>query len=350
MLARVPQSLIDRAAAYRDGINAYIDYVSGAGVAELPGEFAALGALPIDHWTLRDTARVGIFLARTVPSGDGNELANALALGDVGRKGFDLLHPVRTKGRLTTVPRAEGTFPAQPGRTRRDERRGYAKTLAYLRQHRPLLGRRHDRRAADAARPARAPTSRACSPTAARSCGRSATASNGHAYLYNGPQLGFSSPELFVEFELHSPSQPNLRGVSAAGIPLIGIGHNDRVAWGFTSGLSDEDDLYVEKVTGPETYEFRGEEMRMDCRDETFTFNTPVTDLPDLIDEARRRPSGQTTSASAARSTGRSRRPATASRSPAATRSGGASWRRSSASRSSTTPRASTRSTRRCAR
>ncbi len=39
----------------------------------------------------------------------------------------------------------------------------------------------------------------------------------GRAYLFNGPQLGFSIPELFVEFELHSPAQPNLRGVSAAG-------------------------------------------------------------------------------------------------------------------------------------
>ena len=36
-----------------------------------------------------------------------------------------------------------------------------------------------------------------------------------HAYLYNGPQLGFSIPELFVEFEVHSPSQ-DVRGVSAA--------------------------------------------------------------------------------------------------------------------------------------
>ena len=42
------------------------------------------------------------------------------------------------------------------------------------------------------------------------------------AYLYNGPQLGFSIPELFVEFELHSPVQPNLRGVSAPGVPLVG--------------------------------------------------------------------------------------------------------------------------------
>src|SRR3954454_10153015 len=100
----------------------------------------------------------------------------------------------------------------------------------------------------------------------------------GPAFLVNGPQLGFSIPELFVEFEVHSPVQ-NVRGVSAAGIPLVGIGHNGHVAWGFTSGLSDEDDLYAEKLTSPETYSFKGQTRRMDCRDERFDYRTPATDL-----------------------------------------------------------------------
>ena len=107
------------------------------------------------------------------------------------------------------------------------------------------------------------------------------------AYLFNGPQLGFSIPELFVEFELHSPAQPNLRGVSAAGVPLVGIGHNGHVAWGFTSGLSDEDDLYVEELTGPETYRFEGAERQMDCRDEIFDFNT-AADRPPRPDRGSR--------------------------------------------------------------
>ncbi len=69
--------------------------------------------------------------------------------------------------------------------------------------------------------------------------------------------------------------------MSAAGVPLIGIGHNGDVAWGFTSGLSDEDDLYVEKVTGPETYRFKGEDRAMDCRDE-------VVHLEDAADRPAR--------------------------------------------------------------
>ena len=293
MLAEVPATLLSRAEAYRDGVNAYIDFVTGAGLGELPGEFVALGALPIEQWTLRDTARVGIFLARTVPSGDGNELANALALAEVGAKGFDLLHPVRTAGSRVTVPAAEGKFPAQPGRTRRHERIGFRRSRAYLAEL-DLAGvvdtatqvpARAARPGADLAR---------LLPHGGSFMWAIRDRKRGRAYLFNGPQLGFQIPELFVEFELHSPTQPNLRGVSAPGIPLVGIGHNNKIAWGFTSGLSDEDDLYVEKLTGPEKYEFKGEERQMQCRDETFTWNTPVTDLPDLITDPGL-PSGQTT-------------------------------------------------------
>jgi acyl-homoserine lactone acylase PvdQ len=79
----------------------------------------------------------------------------------------------------------------------------------------------------------------------------------------------------------------------------MGIGHNGHVAWGFTSGLSDEDDLFVEKVTGPETYRFKGQERQMDCRDEQFTWKPPPTDLPatllGLIGGDTGAPAGSTT-------------------------------------------------------
>ena len=85
-----------------------------------------------------------------------------------------------------------------------------------------------------------------------------------------------------MEFELHSPTQ-DIRGVTAAGIPVLGIGHNGHLAWGFTSGLSDEDDLYAETLTGTEAYRYKGASRPMDCRTERFDFKAPVTDLPDLV-------------------------------------------------------------------
>ena len=291
MLDEVPQRLVDRTQSYADGINAYIDEVQGPGAAEMPGEFVALGALPIEEWTLLDSARVGIFLARTVPSSDGGELRNALALADAGPRAFNELLPVRTPGQLATVPRSEGTFPAQPGRSGADRRKGFRKSRRFLAKQ-DLTSVEDTTQEIP-----RAAAAAASSPADEPGAGlRSILPSPGgsfmwamrdeardRAYLYNGPQLGFSVPELFVEFELHTPEIPALHGVSAAGVPVMGIGHNDDVAWGFTSGLSDEDDLYVEKVTGPETYRFKGQERAMDCRDESFTWKTPPTDLPGTL-------------------------------------------------------------------
>jgi penicillin G amidase len=289
MLADLPARLQDRTQAYADGINAWIDHVT-ANPSEMPGEFVALGDLPIEEWTPRDSARVGIFLARTVPSSDGVELQNALALQEIGGRDFRRLLPLRTPGARATIGPGQGAaFPSQPGRSRADERRGWKRSKRFV--SRLDLDSVVDTatqvpRAAHASRRAPGADLRRILPSPGGSFmwaigDREAD----RAYLYNGPQLGYSIPELFVEWELHSPRFPNIRGVSAAGVPVMGIGHNGRVAWGFTSGLSDEDDQFVERVTGPETYRFRGAERQMDCRDEVFTWKTPPTDLPDALQE-----------------------------------------------------------------
>jgi penicillin G amidase len=295
MIAKIPEPLRRRSEAYRDGVNAWIDHVR-SNPQDLPGEFTALG-VPLSDWSLRDTARVGVFLARTVPSGDGVELENARALASMSAEDFDTLHPVRTPGRRISVPKSEGTFPAQPGRTKKDLRIGWERTREYLEDTDVVqVKNTAERLAARAGVPAPAdPGSdlRKLLPSPGGSF-MWAIADGKETYQFNGPQLGYSVPELFVEFELHTPEIPNIRGVSAAGIPLVGIGHNGDVAWGFTSGLSDDDDLYVEKVTGPETYEFKGEQRQMDCRDETFRFQTPATDLPGFPENPGA-PAGQVT-------------------------------------------------------
>jgi penicillin G amidase len=295
MIARIPAPLRARTEAYRDGVNAWVDHVR-SNPQDLPGEFAALG-VPVSDWSVEDTARVGVFLARTVPSGDGVELENAQALDRMSSKDFKILHPVRTPGRRITVPRSEGKFPAQPGRTKRDERIGFRRSRKFL-ERIDLSDVRNTVEDVTAEAGTRAADPGADLRRLLPSPGGSfmwAIADGRRSYQFNGPQLGYSIPELFVEFEIHSPEFPEIRGVSAAGIPLVGIGHNGHVAWGFTSGLSDEDDLYVEKLTGPESYRFKGTERQMECRDETFTYNTPATDLPDLIEGGGGSPSGEVT-------------------------------------------------------
>ena len=89
------------------------------------------------------------------------------------------------------------------------------------------------------------------------------------AWLFHGPQLGFQIPEQLAEIEVHRPGL-DARGVTPPGLPLVGIGRNDHIAWGLTSGLTDDDDLYVERLAGRERYRFKGRVRRMNCRNETF--------------------------------------------------------------------------------
>lgn len=264
MLKRLPPALQQRIDAYRDGINAWIRHVRMT-PADLPGEYVAVGATPED-WTADDSIAIGIFLARTVPSGDGNELANLRTVQQSGITALRKVLPLRTAGRRPTIPVSEGRFPQGPARTGKQERAALNRSVAFAKTlPQPT--------AAQASAPARKAN------LGAGRIGRTGGSSmfavrrkGGRALLFNGPQLGFSVPELFVELEVHWPGR-DLRGVTAPGVPVIGIGHNGKVAWGFTSGLSDEDDLYAEQLVPgqPERYLYKGKERQMDCRNETFT-------------------------------------------------------------------------------
>jgi len=152
-------------------------------------------------------------LARTVPSGDGGELRNARVLRALGPTGFDRLIPVRSADPVITVPRANGLFPSQPGRTRRDERIGFTRSRRFVR------GLRIPREVL------------ATSAARGGSNGYAIRAPGGRTLLSSSPQLGFSIPELFVELEVHAPGL-DVRGVTAPGIPVLAIGHNGRIAWG----------------------------------------------------------------------------------------------------------------------
>ena len=226
MIAGITPSLRRRAEAYRDGINAWAAEVR-SDPSKMPGEFAALG-VAVPTWTLRDTARIGVFLARTVPSSDGREMENARALKELGPRGFSKLLPLRTKGRVPTVPKEKGQFPSQPGRTAKQERAAYVRSqrfIAGLRLPGPTaalaMRQRESRRILPRGgsymwgigRPAKK-LKRKCRRVKRRGRTRRVCARQrfrrpkgaGNAFLFNGPQLGFSIPELFVEFELHSPA------------------------------------------------------------------------------------------------------------------------------------------------
>ena len=84
----------------------------------------------------------------------------------------------------------------------------------------------------------------------------------GRPLLANDMHLLMSIPAIWFENHLVGGGL-NVTGVSLPGVPGVIAGHNQRVAWGFTDGFSDVQDLYMEHLRRTEDggvqYEFRGE-------------------------------------------------------------------------------------------
>lgn len=69
---------------------------------------------------------------------------------------------------------------------------------------------------------------------------------SGKPLLANDPHLAPSAPPIWHMVHLTAPGV-RVAGVTAAGLPGVIIGHNDRIAWGFTNVGPDVQDLYLEK-------------------------------------------------------------------------------------------------------
>lgn len=65
--------------------------------------------------------------------------------------------------------------------------------------------------------------------------------------LANDPHLGLSSPAVWYFAHLSTPTS-GIIGATLPGIPGVILGHNGRVAWGFTNTGPDTQDLYIEKI------------------------------------------------------------------------------------------------------
>ena len=79
----------------------------------------------------------------------------------------------------------------------------------------------------------------------------------GMPLLANDPHLGASLPSVWYQVQLKCSTVNeacpfDVGGFSFSGLPGIVIGHNQKVAWGFTNLTTDVTDLYIERVEGDE--------------------------------------------------------------------------------------------------
>jgi len=93
----------------------------------------------------------------------------------------------------------------------------------------------------------------------------------GKPLLANDTHLELSIPPIWYETHLTAPGY-NVKGFTLPGGPLLVIGHNDRIAWGFTNNGADVQDLYIETFNpaNPAEYRVKGKWVKAEVRDEVI--------------------------------------------------------------------------------
>ncbi|SFN96714.1 penicillin acylase family protein [Mycetocola miduiensis] len=250
--------------AYADGVNAYLGQRSGA---DLSLEYAVLGlqipGYEPEKWTPADSVAWLKAMAWDLRSNLEDEIDRALLATDLTPEQVAQLYPPYPYTVNPTILQSDVAVPApasvgsatplEPVSDATVESLVALKDI--LRKMPVLLGR---------AGPDIGSNSWVVS---------GALTASGKPLLANDPHLGPAMPSVWYQMGLRCSTVSEecpfaVAGFSFSGMPGIIIGHNERVAWGFTNLGPDVADLFLEKVTG-DTVEVDGVATPLTIRDET---------------------------------------------------------------------------------
>lgn len=96
-----------------------------------------------------------------------------------------------------------------------------------------------------------------------------ARTTTGKPLLAADPHLPSQIPSIFYRVHLNG-GRLDAIGATAAGLPGILMGHNGRIAWGWTNANADVQDLYLERIHDGREVEYNGEREPLQIRDEVI--------------------------------------------------------------------------------
>lgn len=107
---------------------------------------------------------------------------------------------------------------------------------------------------------------------------------SGKPLLANDTHLMLSVPDIWYLVQLSAPGF-HAEGFSLPGTPNITIGHNDRIAWGFTNDGADVQDLYAEEFNPANPQEYRAHDswVRADVRREIIHVKGKPDETMDVV-------------------------------------------------------------------
>src|ERR1700687_3058943 len=107
---------------------------------------------------------------------------------------------------------------------------------------------------------------------------------SGKPLLANDTHLDLSMPSIWYMVHLTAPGW-NVKGFTLPGAPLVIIGHNERIAWGFTNNGADVQDLYQERIDqdNPHQYLVNGKYVQATVRIERVKVRGQNATLFDVL-------------------------------------------------------------------
>ncbi|WP_395242659.1 penicillin acylase family protein [Agromyces sp. MMS24-K17] len=246
--------------AYAAGVNAYLDERSGA---DLSLEYAVLGLQRAGYepepWTAVDSIAWLKAMAWDLRSNLEDEIDRALLTTALTPAEVAALHPGYDFATMPTIIGGQPSAPASAGgpvALPEGASAAFAALRATLDGLPDLIG----------------PAGGEIGSNSWVVSG--ALTDTGKPLLANDPHLGPTMPSIWVQMGLKCRVRSDachydVAGYTFSGLPGVIIGHNDRVAWGFTNLGPDVADLFVERVEG-DTYELDGRMVALTVREEVI--------------------------------------------------------------------------------